>query len=61
MIRPNLRNLAPLTAIALLSLAGSGTTAAMAQTKAALTQPTPAVQILDNNISLAQVLKAQEG
>jgi hypothetical protein len=33
----------------------------MAQTKAALTQPTPAVQILDNNISLAQVLKAQEG
>ena len=61
MIRPNLRNLAPLTAVALLSLAGSGTTAAMAQTKAALTQPTPAVQILDNNISLAKVLKAQEG
>ena len=61
MIRPNLRNLAPLTAVALLSLAGSGTTAAMAQTKAALTQPTPDVQILDNNISLAQVLKAQEG
>ena len=53
MIRPNLRNLAPLTAVALLSLAGSGTTAAMAQTKAALTQPTPTVQILDNNISLA--------
>ena len=54
LIRPYLRNLAPLTAVALLSLGGSSTTAAMAQT-------TPAVQILDNNISLAQVLKAQEG
>ena len=52
LIRPYLRNLAPLTAVALLSLGGSSTTAAMAQT-------TPAVQILDNNISLAQVLKAQ--
>ena len=61
LIRPNLRNLAPLTAVALLSLAGSGTTGAMAQTKPAMAQTTPAVQILDNNISLAQVLKAQEG
>ena len=61
MIRPNLRNLSPLTAVVLLTLAGSGTTAAMAQTKPAMAQTTPAVQILDNNISLAQVLKAQEG
>lgn len=55
LIRPNLRDLAPLTAVALLSLAGSGIPAAMAQAA------TPAVQILDNNISLAQVVKAQEG
>ena len=61
MIRPNLRNLSPLTAVVLLTLAGSGTTAAMAQTKPAMAQTTPAVQILDNNISLAQVIKAQEG
>lgn len=54
MARPNLRSIAPLTVVALLSLAGSGTTAAVAQTA-------PTVQILDNNISLAQVLKAQEG
>lgn len=54
MSRPDLRSLAPLSTVALLNLAGSGSTAAMAQT-------TPAVQILDNNISLAQVLKAQEG
>jgi len=52
MSRPDLRSLAPLSTVALLNLAGSGSTAAMAQT-------TPAVQILDNNISLAQVLKAQ--
>ena len=52
---PHLRNLAPLTAVGLLSLAGPGISAAMAQAA------TPEVQILDNNISLAQVLKAQEG
>jgi hypothetical protein len=58
---PHLSNLRPLAAAVLLSLSVPGTTAAMAQTKAALTQPTPAVQILDNNISLSQALKAQEG
>ena len=55
LIRPDLSNLAPLTAVALLSLTGPGMTAAMAQAE------TPAVQILDNNLSLTQVLKAQEG
>ena len=53
--RPRLRNLRPLAAAVLLSLTVPGTTAVMAQATA------PAVQILDDNITLAQVLKAQEG
>jgi hypothetical protein len=52
---PHLSNLRPLAAAVLLSLSVPGTAAVMAQSA------TPAVQILDNNISLAQVLKAQEG
>ena len=55
MRRPYLSSLRPLAAAFLLSLSVPGTAAVMAQST------TPAVQILDNNISLAQVLKAQEG
>jgi len=53
--RPSLSSLRPLAAAVLLSLSVPGTAAVMAQST------TPAVQILDNNISLAQVVKAQEG
>jgi hypothetical protein len=53
--RPRLHNLRSLAAAVLLSLTVPGTTAVMAQAT------TPSVQILDDNISLAQVLKAQEG
>jgi hypothetical protein len=53
--RKRLRHLHPLAAAVLLSLTVPGTTAVMAQAT------TPAVQILDDNITLAQVLKAQEG
>ena len=56
LVRPRLHNLHPLAAAVLLSLTVPGTTAVMAQTTT-----TPAFLILDNNISLAQVLKAQEG
>lgn len=54
LIRLPLSNLRQLAAAVLLSLSIPGTAAVMAQTS-------PAVQILDNNISLTQVLKAQEG
>ena len=55
LVRPRLCNLRPLAAGLLLSLTVPCTTAVMAQAT------TPTVQILDDNISLAQVLKAQEG
>jgi hypothetical protein len=55
LIRPRLHNLRSLAAAVLLSLTVPGTTAVMAQAT------TPSVQILDDNITLAQVLKAQEG
>jgi hypothetical protein len=53
--RPRLRNLRTLAAAVLLSLTVPGTTAVMAQATA------PTVQIQDRNISLTQVLQAQEG
>ena len=55
LIRLPLSSLRPLATAFLLSLSVPGTAAVMAQST------TPTVQILDNNISLAQVLKAQEG
>ena len=51
---PYLSNIRPLAAAVLLSLSIPGTAAVMAQST------TPAVQTLNNNLSLAQVLKAQE-
>lgn len=54
LLRPFPSNLRLLAAAVLLSLSVPGTAAVMAQTS-------PTVQILNNNISLAQVLKAQEG
>jgi hypothetical protein len=55
LVRHRLLNLRPLAAAVLLSLTVPGTSAVMAQAT------TPSVQILDDNITLAQVLKAQEG
>jgi hypothetical protein len=55
LVRPPLRNLRPLAAAVFLSLTAPGTTAVMAQAT------TPSVQILDDNITLSQVVKAQEG